>query len=182
MTELRNHYNRHILPEVRKAVEAFKAEMPEDWQRERRLEYLTTRQGEIEAELREIERRYVEAANQDGAYIERGLIASRIDILEKALHQVAGEIRSLKNGTAAKQDGITPDMIGRAREFPIENLVEVHRGKTLCIFHDDHHPSMGIKDNRFYCFSCGAKGDVIEYAMKRDSLTFPAAVRFLCGA
>lgn len=182
MNELRNHYNRHIHPQVRKAVEEFKAGLPEDWKRERRLEYLTTRETEIKTGLQDIERRYMESAKQDNTYLERGLIASRIDDLEKALYRVTGEIKSLKNGATAKQGSITPDMIERAREYPIDNLVEVKRGKALCIFHDDNHPSMSIKDNRFYCFSCGAKGDTIELVMKRDSLTFPEAVKVLCGA
>lgn len=31
---------------------------------------------------------------------------------------------------------------------------------ACCPFHDDHHPSMKI-DTNYYCFACGAKGDVI---------------------
>ncbi len=34
-------------------------------------------------------------------------------------------------------------------------------GKTCCIFHDDHTPSMKLNDDYFYCFSCHAHGDVI---------------------
>ena len=35
-------------------------------------------------------------------------------------------------------------------------------GKILCPFHDDHDPSMKI-DRNFFCFGCGAKGDVITF-------------------
>ncbi len=74
---------------------------------------------------------------------------------------------------------ITTEMIESAKQYPIENLIEVKRGMALCIFHDDHRPSMGIKNNYYHCFACGAKGDTIEFIMKRDALSFTEAVRWL---
>ena len=50
---------------------------------------------------------------------------------------------------------------------------------VLCPFHDDHNPSMGIKNNRYHCFACGEKGDVIEFVMKRECLNFVEAVKRL---
>lgn len=39
--------------------------------------------------------------------------------------------------------------------------IRVGRNQMACCpFHDDHHPSMKI-DTNYYCFACGAKGDVI---------------------
>lgn len=39
----------------------------------------------------------------------------------------------------------------------------VGRGKrTLCPFHNDHHPSMALYDDHYHCFACGAHGDVID--------------------
>ncbi len=35
-------------------------------------------------------------------------------------------------------------------------------GKALCPFHPDHHPSMQLYDDHYYCFACGAHGDVID--------------------
>ncbi len=35
-------------------------------------------------------------------------------------------------------------------------------GMMCCPFHDDKHPSMKV-DKGFYCFGCGAKGDVIKF-------------------
>jgi hypothetical protein len=34
-------------------------------------------------------------------------------------------------------------------------------GMTCCIFHPDKHPSMKVNQDYYYCFSCGAHGDVI---------------------
>ncbi len=41
--------------------------------------------------------------------------------------------------------------------------MEVSRnGMTLCPFHDDRNPSMKLNDDYYYCFGCGADGDVID--------------------
>lgn len=49
-----------------------------------------------------------------------------------------------------------------AKAYGLE--VDVH-GMALCPFHDDHHPSLKL-DQRFYCFGCGASGDVIDFTAK----------------
>jgi DNA primase len=74
---------------------------------------------------------------------------------------------------------ITPEMIETARQYPIENLIEVKKRKALCPFHDDQHPSMGIKNNYYRCFACGASGDVINFVMQRDGMTFPETIKYL---
>ena len=33
---------------------------------------------------------------------------------------------------------------------------------TRCLFHDDRHPSLKLNPDFYYCFGCGAKGDVID--------------------
>ena len=38
-------------------------------------------------------------------------------------------------------------------------------GMTCCPFHQDRHPSMKA-DRGFYCFACGAKGDVITFTAR----------------
>ena len=35
-------------------------------------------------------------------------------------------------------------------------------GMACCPFHNDRHPSMKLNEDYFYCFSCGATGDVID--------------------
>lgn len=44
-----------------------------------------------------------------------------------------------------------------------------HHGKCRCPFHNDHTPSM-LVDERYYCFGCGATGDVIDYVSKLFNL------------
>lgn len=43
-------------------------------------------------------------------------------------------------------------------------------GMTCCPFHNDKHPSMKV-DKNFYCFACGAKGDVIHFVEKFFRIT-----------
>ncbi len=53
-------------------------------------------------------------------------------------------------------------------------------GKVLCPFHDDHHPSLFIADDHYYCFACGEHGDVIDFTAKLFDLTlYDAAVKLV---
>ena len=53
--------------------------------------------------------------------------------------------------------------------------------KCLCPFHSEKTPSMVIYPDTqsFYCFGCGAGGDVITFIMKIENLDYPEAIRFL---
>ncbi|MBQ8078893.1 MAG: DNA primase [Oscillospiraceae bacterium] len=63
------------------------------------------------------------------------------------------------------------------------------RGRTYvccCPFHSEKTPSCHIwtDDPHFYCFGCGAGGDVITFVRKMDNLSYIEAVRYLaerCG-
>ena len=51
-------------------------------------------------------------------------------------------------------------------------------GMTKCPFHEDHNPSMKV-DDRFYCFGCGASGDVIDFTARLFGLSPYAAAKKL---
>ena len=42
---------------------------------------------------------------------------------------------------------------------------------TCCPFHDDRTPSMKLNEDYFYCFGCGASGDVIDLAARLFNLS-----------
>lgn len=43
----------------------------------------------------------------------------------------------------------------------------IQQGSMVCCpFHDDRTPSMKLNEDYFYCFGCGAHGDVIEFTSK----------------
>ena len=44
-------------------------------------------------------------------------------------------------------------------------------GMACCPFHDDRHPSMKLNEDYFYCFGCGATGDVIDFTARLYDLS-----------
>ena len=80
------------------------------------------------------------------------------------------------------------------------NIVDVIRSKSLveyipelkpqgdgtyrcaCPIHGGHNESTFVvyPDNKFYCFSCQASGDILRYVMLRDGVPFEQAVHTLC--
>ena len=50
--------------------------------------------------------------------------------------------------------------------------IEVRRnGMACCPFHDDKNPSMKLNEDYFYCFGCGATGDVIDLTARFYNLS-----------
>lgn len=49
-------------------------------------------------------------------------------------------------------------------------------GMACCPFHNDRHPSLKLNEDYFFCFGCGAKGDVIDFVARLFGLfNFEAA-------
>ena len=44
--------------------------------------------------------------------------------------------------------------------------IRVKGGWALCPFHPDHKPSMRVYKNSYYCFVCGAGGDLIHFVAR----------------
>ena len=59
--------------------------------------------------------------------------------------------------------------------------ISIDRGKALCPFHQDSHPSMTFKYDRFRCWSCGAGGDIIDFTERFYGLDKKAAIEMLAG-
>ena len=51
-------------------------------------------------------------------------------------------------------------------------------GMAVCPFHDDRRPSMKV-DETFYCFGCGATGDVIAFTSRLFGIAPASAARKL---
>ena len=51
----------------------------------------------------------------------------------------------------------------------------------LCPFHGEKTPSFSVNRDKqiFYCFGCGAGGNVISFIRRMENMDFPEAVRFL---
>ena len=51
----------------------------------------------------------------------------------------------------------------------------------LCPFHNEKTPSFSVTRDKqlFYCFGCGAGGDVLKFVQRYDNMTFPEALQSL---
>ena len=51
----------------------------------------------------------------------------------------------------------------------------------LCPFHNEKSPSFSVSPGKqiYYCFGCGAGGNVISFVMQYENYTFQEAVKFL---
>ena len=59
---------------------------------------------------------------------------------------------------------------------------KVYRGDMICCpFHNDRHPSMKLNKEYFYCFACGATGDVIDFVVRMFGVSpYEAARKLAC--
>ena len=100
--------------------------------------------------------------------------------LDKKIANYRAEIRRLRGGNAEgseQKELITDEMIERAREYPIENLIEIGRnGRAKCIFHQGEDYNMDVRQNFAYCYVCGESGDPIKIYMQLHGANFREAV------
>ena len=60
------------------------------------------------------------------------------------------------------------------------------QASVLCPFHDDQHPSLSVNftDNLFHCFSCEAKGSILDFVARMEEVSILEAARMItvwCG-
>ncbi len=53
----------------------------------------------------------------------------------------------------------------------------------LCPFHNEKSPSFSVSPGKqmYYCFGCGAGGNVFTFVMNYENFTFPEAIKLLAG-
>lgn len=96
--------------------------------------------------------------------------------LSKKINGYKNSIAVLQ-GKVDKKDIITNEMIERAREFPIINLVEINQiGRVKCPFHQGEHHNSSIKNNFFYCFVCQKNSDSIGLYRQIHRASFKEAI------
>lgn len=151
------YYREVEYPKVQKQIEEFVAEFPEEWRKERLLEHLQ--------------------ANLEDRYK-----AFRSEWHSDEIKRIGKEILSLIMRIRFMTEdvkGTSPEMILQARQYPMEKIIENQRNFALCPFHSDKKPSLYIKNNFYYCFSCAASGDTIDLYKKLHSVDFKTAVSAL---
>jgi len=150
-------------------------EIPLKWALGQRRQYL-------EDLIRQHETDIVQAVSElaGTGELEHCLIMDRIDRADKGIRKARFDLSRLKPN-AGKGKGVDDTEIERAKGYPIEALLpnQVRRGMTLCPFHEDHYPSMSIKNNRAHCFACNKTWDSIELLCGLQGYGFIEAVRYL---
>lgn len=178
MTDSEQYYSETNQKRIRQSVFELKAEMGMVGKC-MRLRSLYDRLIDVELELNDRYKAYAESLAECGIFLERAIIAYPIGILKQEVRKIQAEIRTIV--CAEEKNGITPEMIAVAKESPLENLLKTKKNMALCVNHADKTPSMSIKNNFAYCFSCGYHGDSIDVWMKINNTSFAEAVRFLAG-
>src|SRR5436309_11923907 len=72
------------------------------------------------------------------------------------------------------------DIVRTVGEYvPLRKAGRRHVG--LCPFHAEKTPSFSVDEQKqlFYCFGCGAGGDVFKFVMLHEKLEFPEALKLL---
>lgn len=148
----------------------------------KRLIFLYDRMSEIKLMVSEYASKYAQSISADKPYLERHGLSIRVKELQADYQKMSRKFDQIIGADAMRGNGgkITDEMVRRAREYPIEQLVEVNKkGFALCVNHIDTKPSMFCRKNYAYCFSCGYKGDVLDVAMKVRGASFVEVVRDL---
>ena len=57
----------------------------------------------------------------------------------------------------------------------------LRNGMTCCPFHEDRHPSLKLNEDYFFCFGCGASGDVIDFTARLFCISLKDATEKLAA-
>jgi len=176
---IEKEYKKTEIPKVRTLIREFKKELQDvpELKEARRL-VVSGKIQCLEWLTRTLSEKIQKSFETDGGYLERWIYNTRLKNHNKQLKKCLFENR-IKS--VSKEDSITEEMIIQAREYPIEELIEVNeRGFAICPYHDDTKPSMLVRNGFAYCFSCSTSKDSIALTMDTQNLNFPQAVKKLC--
>jgi len=108
----------------------------------------------------------------------RALTLQRIEKQKKEIEKIKNYLHYLEIPFSEK---ITNQDIENAKNYPIRKLLphSVKKNMTRCPFHNDKHPSMGIKYNKVRCFACNKTWDSIALVMQLKKTNFVDAIKYL---
>jgi DNA primase len=158
-----------------------------------------------------INREYLEECKEKEKYrnrfnVERGLTKKEYTAMEEEATKILADLRAQLNKAEWKdklpiqieQDNYLQKKeklklymkpmkkgemnIAKAKEYPIDQLLEFRGSHCCCIFHDERTPSMKYypKTNRAHCFgACGKSFDSIDIYQQLNNVDFATAVQAL---
>ena len=162
-------------PERRKQIQAMIDEHP-DFARKSRLRYLTGQYEHAKQRLRDNREMFIWADRAGESDEAKRELIREAEKISKQIDRYARAIRAIKNN----EEGITDDMIERARQYPIGQIIPVdRRGFATCLWHEEKTPSMYCKGNYVHCFGCNRSGDSIDVYRRVHGAGFVESVKML---
>lgn len=159
---------------IKKEIRDWK-ESEAEFARAARDRYLKSQEKLLLEMFRDNKARYIELYRVDPHCVEIELLADEAKHLVKQIDKYQKEREARAGG---RVDEITPEMIERAREYPIGQIVEVGRnGRAKCCFHGGEGDNMDIRKNFTYCYVCGKSSDSIGVFMAAHGVGFREAVK-----
>jgi len=138
-----------------------------------RLRYLKKQLSDAVSEFEKNREKYILAA-QSGVVAEE--LVPLAENLSKKINGYKREITIMEGGGNV-EGVITDEMLQEAREYPIENIMEVGvNGRCKCVFHGGEDYNMDIRKNYGYCYVCGRSSDPIGIYMALHGVGFREAV------
>lgn len=175
------YYKRFITPDVKRNEFEFIREIQNETPeiiidiKKNQIEKLTQKLAEITRHQEEMEWKGVEPW---WIKIIRELHNPKV-IISK-IKKLQTDIYFLENKQKLLEGQIDEMDIVRAKEYPMESLVEVNQqGFGYCPFHQEKTASFYIKQNFGYCFGCGKSVDTIQFIMDTKGINFVEAVKLL---
>ena len=170
-----------IFPEIREVIPKKIAESKSDIKEKRQ---------EIKDRLRRLYHlKTDEFSEWFGEYLIRISLMPELTELEKRLFKLRNFKYLLNPNQEKYEQQNFNEKIRIAKKYPIEELAKNMLGIrqigknfiSLCPIHNETTPSFYIypESNRYYCFGCQAKGDVINLKMNLYGLDFKSAVEML---
>lgn len=114
---------------------------------------------------------YLESSSEIADFWFWDAVEEAIYITEQARIQAEKKLAPFEN----------PLDIERAKEYPIESLIDFKNGWAVAWCHQDKRPSLSLnrKTNRARCWPCGKTYNPIDVLMSRDNFSFVEAVLWL---
>ncbi len=164
-------------------LEYWDSQVPESEKRKMKFEFLLSEKNKEQRKVDGWLDALRNSCNRKDPTWWRDLVGEYYNKACRDLEKIKARLYFFQKQDFKNKEKITDEMIIRAREYPLEDLIEVNSaGFAICPFHPDHKPSLYIKNGFFYCFVCGKSGNAIDLVMARDNLTFVEAVKRLsCG-
>lgn len=166
---------------TKKEIEEWIASEPElvKFQKRARARYLNTQLTKAKKEWLTLRDKFVwwSRAHAPSEVLEE--IQNEATRLDKRIkgYEVALKLATGRITEEEKKELITDDMIERAREYPIENLLEKgNNGRAKCCFHQGEDFNMDIRKNYAHCYVCGESGDSIKIYRQLNGSSFREAV------